>query len=383
MKIMRFYNLQKKKGYFSCEYEQQQDAGNLIFQLNPEIECKNDLIALALSTLCGRGNYEKMLFDFEISSNIIREIGEFCSSEVEALMCEEISNDNLMKKNIALNFSGGFDSLAAKYLMPEETFLISMDFGGKFKREKDFFMDFPIHMVSTNILETGLHKNSWSFMGIGTILYSEYLNIKHYSFGGILEASKNNFSKSPIAAKNIAFPPFKSLGLVNAPFVIGITEIATAMIIGHFAPDLLGSSLDSLANIGEEKRYRKQLISDIVSNKFDLKFSIDTFDYPKFVGNFGTNFAVDFLVFYFLKYIGLEATLKLVKNIPADVIKMSERLSLNFYERFNPDFIENFPSELLPELLMKLGEVKILPYTSHDWNELKQVTTLLSVFHEI
>lgn len=49
-----------------------------------------------------------------------------------------------------LNFSGGFDSLAALYLMPEDTKLVAIDFGGWFEREKEFFKQFHPYTLKTN-----------------------------------------------------------------------------------------------------------------------------------------------------------------------------------------------------------------------------------------
>lgn len=383
MKNMSFLNFVILDGYIACQYKDNVESKNLYFNLKPAITPCNDLIAIALSTLCGRDKYQSIYFDFSLCQETIDKIADFCHSQVIAKEIIIQSNKISQKVENVLSFSGGFDSLSAKYLMPDNTKLVSMDFGGKFAREKEFFNQFNTYIVTTNLLETNLKHNSWSFMGIAAILFSDYLGIKYHTFGGILEASPNNLSALPVAAKNITFPPFSAAGMINAPYTIGITEIGTAMILFKYAPELIRSSLDSLAHNGETKKYRKQLITSIVAKRLNISYLFDKFDIPNHKLNFGKSFTDDFLIFYFLKYAGIEATNKIVLNIPEEVIQLSNELTLNFYERINPNFLENFPSELLPELLKKAAYAKVIPYTKQDWHELGLVTNLLSKYYDI
>lgn len=385
-------NLKFKENY--GEYQ------NLYFQLKPAIIPNNNLIALALSTLCGT-KYGEIHFDLDISSDTLREISNYTGSEV-------ISTEKLNKKNtsksklsflnlfgklnnkktdnngIVLNFSGGFDSLAAKALMPENTKLVSMDFGGKFSREKKFFRNFDTCIVSTNLVETPLRYNSWSFMGISSILFSEYLNVKYYTFGGILEAGIANLYTNPPAAKNISFPAFSSAGMTNAPYTIGITEVGTIKILAHFYPELISKSLDSLANPGEEKRYRKQVLAKILENKTRSNFNLNILDKPSKVHfKFGENFAADFLSFYIIKYLGLEIASHTVSDIPSEVVILAEQLSLDFYEKVNPLFLEKFPEFLINDFLKKLNEAGIQKYNNTDWEEYGKVRNVLAKYYDI
>lgn len=384
MKKMKFSNLVNQSGIILCNYVDNDGSNTLEFNLIPAITPSNDLIAIALSTLCGRNNYDEITFDFAIKQETIEKLKTFTHANIIANIDNAPNNTaKIEKTNGALSFSGGFDSLAAKCLMPDNTKLVSMDFGGKFAREGIFFSKFPTHIVKTNILETPLKKNSWSFMGIAAILFSDHLGIKYHTFGGILEASSNNFSKKPVAAKNVTFPPFESAGMVNAPYVLGITEIGTAMILLTYTPDLIIDSLNSVANNGESKKYRKQLIAVTAAKRMKIPFHIDKFDKPNHKFIFGKSFADDFLVFYFIKYSGLELTQKLVENIPEEVIELANKLTLKFYERINTNFLEFFPQELLSGLLDKAANASILPYTKQDWDELEEVTNLLRLYHKI
>ena len=385
MNSIVFSGLKKSVGLIVCKYEDSKNSGDLYFELNMAVSPSNDLIAISLSTLCGRGNYQSIKFDFDISNQAAERIKDFCRAEIACGIHSKSSiEQNVLTKNkSALSFSGGFDSLAAKFLMPDDTVLISMDFGGKFAREREFFNEFDTHIVTTNLLETHLRANSWSFMGIAAILYSDYLSIKYHTFGGILEAGPSNFATTPVAAKNETFPPFAAVDMINAPYVLGITEIGTAMILMKYAPDLVKKSLDSLANAGEEKKYRKQIIASLVSGKMGIEFEIKQFDEPNHAWIFGKSFAVDFLAIYFLKFAGKEITEKMVKEIPYEIIELSQRLSLKFYERVNTNFLENFPPELLGGLLEKLSAAKIVPYTGKDWSEFNEVVAVLKKYYKI
>src|SRR5699024_4505488 len=102
------------------------------------------------------------------------------------------------KHNHTLNFSGGFDSMAALAFLPNHSSTVSMDFGGSFNREMKMINKFNSHTVKSNILETDFRKNSWMFMTIASIMYKDYLDTKYNIFGSIINAAfmqNSNFIK--------------------------------------------------------------------------------------------------------------------------------------------------------------------------------------------
>src|SRR5699024_2416137 len=103
-------------------------------------------------------------------------------------------------------------------------------------------------------IDTNFRKNSWTFMGIGSILFSDFLQTDIHTFGSILGASVISNSKK--AAMNHNPIPFKAAKIENAPFVMALTEAGTAKIALESYPELIKESLNSLANPKEEKRYR-------------------------------------------------------------------------------------------------------------------------------
>ncbi|MBS4200629.1 hypothetical protein KHA93_13405 [Bacillus sp. FJAT-49732] len=385
MSKITFTNFEISDGYISFHYKEELvgEGGTIYFELVPGIRPKTDLIAIAISTLCAR-KYTSIHYDLQVSNSTVSAISKFTLANVTA---KESLDNNIHRKrrnNVTLNFSGGFDSLAAKCLMPDDTSLVSMDFGGRFSREKTFFEKFDTYIVRTNLLETPLKDNTWSFMGIASILYSDYLGTDYQTFGSILEAGPNNFSDAPIAAKNVSFPPFKMAGMENAPYVLGLTEVGTLNVLGHHSPELIAESLDSLATPGEEKRYRKQVLSQIASNKIGINFGLNIIDRPARPHfKFGQNFAADFLSFYVIKNIGIEIASHTISEIPEEVQKLADKLNLDFYERVNPNFLVNFPKPLLAGLLSKLAEADVFPYTQKDWEEFYEIRNLLSIYYSI
>ncbi|WP_459280276.1 hypothetical protein [Paenibacillus vandeheii] len=218
-------------------------------------------------------------------------------------------------------------------------------------------------------------------MGVGTILFSDYLDSAYQVFGTILEATQNHFFRNPAAGRTNLTSPFSALGIKDIRYTNGLTEVGTTMLISHYKPKLMNPSLKSLSNPGTEKRYRKQVLSKIICNKFDRKIEIDLTEAPNYRIEFGTNFALDFLSLYEIKHVGLEEASKTLKNIPVETVDLANKLSLSFYERLNTNFHENFPSEFRNDYMSKLADAGILPYTENDWDEFNTVKKSLSKYY--
>src|SRR5699024_12658626 len=101
----------------------------------------------------------------------------------------------------ALNFSGGFDSLAARVLEPHAE-LISLDFGGRFSRERKFFERFDPYVLETNLVDIGLNRYAWSFMGIGSLLMRYELQLGAYSFGSIMAGAGSRLAERPLEQRD-------------------------------------------------------------------------------------------------------------------------------------------------------------------------------------
>ena len=372
---IKFNELNIDASSVSVQATSEKFAHDIHFEFSKPMPVSSTSVAIALSTLCGRA-FKKVHYDFPVAQSVFKAIGDLTFADVSSSGDE--AQIHTPRRGTLLSFSGGFDSLAAKALMPADTQLVSMDFGGRFARERQFFESFDTLRVTTNIVDAGLQKNSWSFMGIGAILASDFYRARFHTFGSILEASIDNLSLEPAGARNVTFPPFSAAGYENAPFALGLTEIGTLTALLKTRPDLVGESLLSLATPGEEKLYRKltlaRLVNEVICAKVELP-NISAPESPRL--KFGENFAVDLLALYVISKTGEVDARGLVADVPPDVTNFALKADMKFMERANPTLYENFPSPLWPALSARLAELDIKWYSEKDWDVFRKTSDVI------
>ena len=382
-----FDNFHINRSSFSCDVESSKRGKKerIRFSITPAVNgLNNDAIACALATLCGQG-YANVYLDIPITEKTKSELISFTRAEwiTKGILLEDEQGEE--KKGIVLNFSGGYDSLAARALLPEDTQLVAMEFGGWFEREADFFKRFAPWTVKTNFRQLGFDRESWTFMGCGAMLVGKALNAKYNVFGNILEASDKHMSCSDTFISDDARLPFATAGMQDVKVVMGLTEVGTAIIITHYYPEYVNESLKSLAAKGSEKLYRKQVLTEIVRNKFRRDMEPVEFDVPnadKVAMPFGKNLALDFLALYELKHVGVETVSHTVKDIPQEAIDLAQRLTLRFYERAHPAYMQSIPEELRQGCVEKMHAAGVVEYDDQDWMEFQQVKRFLSRWHQ-
>lgn len=351
----------------------------LWFEFNKPVLTDDDALAVALSTLCGKA-YQSISMDLAPSAGILRQVEAFTSATVATLGTGTAVD--VRRDGHVLSFSGGFDSLAALSLMPDGTDLVSMDFGGRFGRERTFFENFDTLIVSTNLLDTPLKKNSWSFMGSGAILASAHQRRTFHTFGSILEAGADNLRRKPVAASAATFPPFKASGFENAPYVLGLTEIGTLFVLARYQREHVGNSLLSLASPGEEKLHRKYVLAKITEDRLGVDLNVPSVPKPPRPHfEFGQNFALDFLSIYVAKHAGHDVANDMLRGIPDEILNLGSKLDLTFYERANTTLYEKFPTRLMGGLAEKLASAKMPFYVEQDWIELSIVRETLGKYY--
>lgn len=349
------------------------------FEFSHDVATSPSLVALALSTLCGRA-FNTVHFDFPVSDAALKQVNALTQAQVTAADSEE--HRTRRREGCVLNFSGGFDSLAAYALMPENTKLVSMDFGGRFARERRFFERFSPLRVTTNILDSPLRRNSWSMMGIGAILAADELAAEYITFGSIMESSVDSLRATPSIVKAPTFPPFTGAGYTNAPFVLGLSEVGTAMVLLRNDPSLAVDSLISLASPGEEKLYRKKVLLDVVAKKFGI--GVNTPEIPRPPRShypFGKAFTTDILALYVIANTGDPEAYGLVRDIPAGVSNAALTLDMSFLERVNPTLTKACPDAVMPLLAGNLGAFGITAYDEADWDTIKRLRGILGAFY--
>ena len=382
---IRFDSFNKNMGKITFHIKTFEDDNilkddEIFFKLSENFEVNDNLLAISLSTFCGT-KYDYIYYDLNIHPDTIKNISVFTHANVES---KGIDNSEFLNKNnnrIALNFSGGLDSLSAKYLLGNQAELVSISFFGN---EYNFFKKFNPYILDTNFRKLGYADNHWTFMGVGAILFSDYLNLKYHTFGTILEAFHLHATLEYSSREFYIEPPFHLAGLTDLKFIQGLTEIGTALISAKVFPYLINDSLVSLAMPGTEKRYRKQLIIQILKKKFDLNDVFVELTPPPEENlrlEWGNFFAIDFLSLYILKYAGIEETSNIMLNIPNEVINFVENHRLDFYEKFNPNFLNNLPENIKSEVSKNLLKANIYMYDQTDFIELNEVIKFLSEYH--
>lgn len=352
----------------------------VLFDFGEPTSLNEDNLAIALSTLCGN-RMDHIHFGFSVNSRVLEAVAQWTLAEVtaEGSQANEISDRK--GDGVVLNFSGGLDSLAAKLLLPNGTELVSLDFGGRFSRERAFFKRFNPRTVRTNLVNTTLRHNSWSFMGIGPLLLADELSAKYLAFGSIIEAGQLRLVGP--RKQNTTFPAFKLAGFENATPVAGVSEAGTVQMVIREEPDLLADSLRSLASPGEEKYYRKIALASIVADLNEIELDLPQLPTEQRVHyRFGQNFAVDLTALYF-EAMGYPAfAAKLVESIPDDVRRELRQEDFNFMLKADQNYYSAYPDHLKSTLVRGLTECGIEWYSDFDYECVEKIRTVLSTWYD-
>lgn len=380
MRSIEFYLNAWDGQRLSLDVRQDGTSEELWFDADRPFELDGDALATALSTLCGT-KFERIRFDFEVSTTIAEEISSWTQSEVE-VENEDPESEQFARNGsrVVLNFSGGFDSLAATYLLPARTELVSLDFGGRFARERQFFKHFDSRIISTNLTTTSLRRNSWSFMGIGPLLLARELDARYFAFGSIIEASGLQVRR-PVE-RNFTFPPFRIAGFENAAPVAGISEAGTVKILQTFCPELIRPSLESLASPGEEKFYRKIALARAVSSIYGADIDLPELPHnPKIHFSFGDNLTVDLTALFFASVGFSHFANSIVRGAPELGELGLKSRDLNFMLKVDQNFYNSYPQDLKCALDSSLAVADLPCYDPSDFDSVERVRQALSAWH--
>lgn len=353
-----------------------QGTHEIWYEFDRAIHTTPSLIALALTTLCGT-KFDLLEFDFEIDPSTRDAIAYFSRAEVQAPTAETSAERQRNRDGIILSFSGGFDSIAAKELMPAETHLVSLDLGGWFAREAEYFQRYEPITVRTNIRQipdqqSALARNHWLFMASGAILCSDHLDAGYHTFGSILG---EQFA-SPAASRKLHL--LEAAGLVETPVTAGITEVGTAKIMLETHPDEVAASLKSLAGAGDRKHFYKQALVTMLSRTLGLPNPIGEFDveWEKKIP-FDRSYTTALSTLYFIAKGHKDLIEPLFLELPAEVVEFGLHRRMDFMTRINPDFYEWTPRPVRDTLFYNFSRLNLLPYTEHDWEEVHLVRHFL------
>lgn len=332
------------------------------FKFSQDLNVSGEDLALALSTLCGK-EFDNVRFGFSVPTTTKCDIENWTESCVDAQGEEEPRKRIL--GGTTLNFSGGFDSLAAHYMLPTQQSLVSLDFGGRFSREKKFFKHFSPIQIATNVAQTSLRRNSWSFIGLGSLLAMSATQSKYCTFGSIIEST--GLKRNTAHEKGLTFPPFASAGMTSAPTTQGISEVGTALVIAEYAPEHLAASLKSLASPLEEKLYRKWALASTALQHVGKPvpfLQVVRPEVPHYM--FGERFVIDLTAMMVASLGQEDLARQLVRGLDSKKIADAKALGFDFMFKADARMYANYPSELRPALEKALGKSGIAWYTDKD-----------------
>lgn len=353
------------------------DTSELYFNLGTRHRPADDVVALALATLVG-SKYETISYDGLAAPASCRDAIEQMSGSTVSLKVSGTVPRRAARHSV-LSFSGGFDSLAAMDMMPEGSKRCSIDFGGRFARERLFFERFDTTIVETNLVDLGLNRNHWEFMFSGAILLHDIFRTDYLASGGVFGVSALELLKTSESWDPKPTPSQTYLGITPYLPVRGLTEAGTAAIVHHKYEHLMLNSLKSLANPTEGKYTRKILMMRAYqASQGSTRLWPEVPNTAKPWYTWGSSFTEDFVSIFMLKYLGVEPVQACYKTpIPPEAIAAAEDLSLSFYLKVFPEQTWGRNNELAPRMLASVMAAGIGLYGRTDFRELEAVVALL------
>lgn len=352
------------EGLISCAVHRDGEAKDLWFCLPYAFTPAPDLLAAVFAGLCGA------VFD---QVEIRLPIGPRMAGAIETMTRASLSHDPGEDPDRepgtarVLNFSGGFDSLAARLVVPD-AHLVSLDFGGRFARERPLYSRFPTHIVETNLVDLGLnlHKTE-AFMASASLLFRDELDLGVLAFGSIMASSLPAAFTGPVPQRGT--PVTEAVGLRLGDPVAGISEAGTMLMCARRRPEMLLDVLASVAHRGEVKYHRKRLLLEAVLHREGLHLALPTLPTLGQPRTWGRVFADDLAALYVLRVLGPESASALYDDagIPGPVLDRIPTTSFAFMERFNPQAYAGLPSSLLGDWYGRLLRLGVGPFERQDW----------------
>lgn len=349
---------------------------SLWYEFDREVKPSTNAVAVALSTLCGT-KFDSIFYDFPIADETTQLIQKFTKASVtSSASCMPVAPRGGGR---ILSFSGGFDSFAALRLLGSQAHLVSLDFGGWFEREAQFFNSFDPLVIKTNIRQTPTQKNSlatnhWTFMATGAILTAEYFGATQHSFGSILGEAFSRPVKSP---KRVA--PLEMMGLTESPVTNGITELGTAKLLLQSDPQLVADSIQSLAGKTDRKRYLKTAIATLLAPKYCESLCLpelpESWSAPISVTD---SYTTTMSLLYFISVGELELIAPLFKEIPDSLLSFASETDMGFMLKANTDHYQFLQRKDAGKLLASLENYGFSPYTEVDWENAKATRQFLN-----
>lgn len=360
-------------GYIRCGVVRGGEEEEFFIRLPFSYRPRHDLVAAALMAVCGK-SFKEIHLDLPVGPLQLHGFEETSQASVTARPGVDVWRRP--GTQTALNFSGGFDSFAAQVMLPDAQ-LVALDFGGKFSRERQFYQRFQPFTFETNLVDLGLNRYAWTFMGIGSLLLRDELDLGWYSFGSIQAASTEQLLE-PFDQWRGRVPAADHLNMRISNPVAGVTEIGTMMMVVRNYPHLVHDILRSVALPAEEKFLRKFQMLEAIGQELGYSLALPQVKMRKQGLAWEYSMATDLSSLYVMKALGTDrVAASYPEGLPQYVVDAVPSLDLDFQLRVNPHAYLGVEPDRLADWLAVLAQNEILPYHRKDWDAVVRVLDLL------
>jgi cyanophycin synthetase len=340
-----------------------------------------DLVASAVAPLL-RSSYAHITFDFPVSDLVRMRVAARTRAEVVSAGAGDPRQPG---SRLALNFSGGVDSLAAWLLAPDEMLRVAVDYGRWFQRERKSFAPLaPDVICSTDFRAKGYGQTDWLFMAAATTLFADHLDLSSVGFGTHLAASPSYLRPREWEPRDLTAPLLSAAGLRDRTLTRGLTEFGTSLIVDRYAPDVAGDALASVGRRGSAKMFRKRLIYDsAVAFRGGPRVDIENRRLPHRKIRLWQSYGMDFALIILMALYPPEFVRRFIKNVESGVLEAARDIRPDFAFRCNPLFVQHIPAHLRDTVTRRMASAGIEMYGDADWVEYEKLRRILASHYPV
>jgi hypothetical protein len=107
----------------------------------------------------------------------------------------------------------------------------------------------------------------------------------------------------------------------------------------------------------------------------------DNYEYPIKKPKYGESFPIDFLALLFVRLYGPEIVGRWIDGLERLDLKALERIDIGWIYRHNPLFLDDIPSDLRPDVMIRMRDAGIEPFLQTDWPHYRALRNILAEFH--
>ena len=349
---------------------------HLHFSVPEGFRAHSDLVASAVAPLLG-SSYAHITFDFPVSEPVRMQVAARTRAEVVSIGAEDVRQPGT---RLALNFSGGMDSLAAWLLAPDEMVRLAVDFGRWFQRERKSFEPLaPDVICSTDFRAKGYGQTDWLSMGAAATLFADHLDLSSVGFGTHLAASPLYLRPRGWEPRDPTAPLISAAGLRDGTLTRGLTEFGTSLIVDRYAPGVADDSLSSAARSGSAKMFRKRLIYDsAVAFRGGPRVDIENRRPPYRKIQLWQSYTMDFALIVLMALYPPQFVRRFINKPESGILEAASDIRPDFAFRCNPMFVQQIPPHLRDTVVQRMTTADIEMYGDADWVEYEKLRRILA-----